>query len=240
MREEFVDPKRLNDDLSNFYLSRFLTNEIREFYTARERQAFYTGKNQDSKPKVQCKKNWPICYLVLERAKAHPEKIHSLFKSQFILSNFKYDHFSTNKKGTVAAYQSPAKDYQGSSRLAIPDDDLLIERQRHICECKDEEYERMKNEVRTRMSKQMLNYNAVMKQSKDPKNTKSFGKEAKEVYDAFVKKTTVQESMGKSSEHSNSSPNKFSLEHISQIPDSMYQSEFNIDNVEAHILASEQ
>lgn len=235
-----IDPKRLDADLDNFYLSTYLISEMREFYTAKERQAFYLAKPTEYKPRVSCKKNWPICYTVLERSKGHPEKTHNLFKCQFILSNFKFDHFNIQRG--LQWTTSPMKDLS-TPRVGIHDDDLLIERQRHTCECRDEDYERMKAEVRLKISKQLTNYNAVMKQSKDPKNTKSFGKEAKEAkeaYDEFVKLNTINNSAGKSSDYSHSSPQKMSTDNISNLPDSMYQSEFNIDKVDAQALANEQ
>lgn len=240
---DFIDPKRLDSDLDSFYLSTYLINEMREFYTAKERQSFYTGKHIDCKPRMVCKKNWPICYSILEKCKAHPEKTHSLFKCQFLLSNFKFDHFSIHQRGGLNwAKMSPMVDMT-TPRIAVPENDLLIERQRHTCECRDEDYERMKAEVRSRIGKQLANFNAIMKQPRDPKNTKSFGKEAnketKDVYDEFIKKNTDNNSRKRSSDLSHSSPHKMSHDHISHL-DSMYQSEFNVDNVNAQALANEE
>lgn len=74
-----------------------------------------------------------------------------LLKTHYVMSNVKIDHFSTRKLNTVAMYQTPL--IQTNSNIRVPETDLLLERQRHICDCWDEEYDRMKSEVRLKLSK---------------------------------------------------------------------------------------
>ena len=65
-KTRFIDPAKLDEDLDKFYLSKYLINELREFYTVRERQNFYVKAPADYKPRVICKKQWPICYKYLD------------------------------------------------------------------------------------------------------------------------------------------------------------------------------
>lgn len=103
-KSKFIEPSTLDQDLDKFYLSKYLMNELREFYTIRERQNFFVKAPGDYKPRVVCKKQWPICYKHLDQVKSHAADKILLLKTHYIMSNVKMDHFSTKKLNTVAMY----------------------------------------------------------------------------------------------------------------------------------------
>lgn len=195
MKTEFVAPGKFASDLSNFYINQYLIKELRDFYTNKEKETFYKSTHHTAetvRPRTQCKKHWPICYTSLEIAKHHPEKAYSTFKCQFVLSNFKFDHFSklrprqTSFKSPVISQPSPSESPVG--KILEQEDDLMIERQRHVCSCYDEGYEKMKSEVRSAILKQM-SLNSLLAKGKNIK--RSFEPEVQEAYKEFKKKATT-------------------------------------------------
>lgn len=208
MHQRIVDPKKLDEDLDNFYLSKYLVTELRDFYTQRERINFFKPVPADIKARTECKKSWPICYKALELAKSNVNHYSLLLKSQFVLSNFKFDHFSTRKLNTVEMYKTPLHQ---SMNAKITDNDVLMERQRHVCDCKDEFYERMKSEVRLKMSKQVANFDAYH-HSNDlhatQKIKKTFDTHLSDPYSEFLRKNTMASQPDDKSDYSNSASQK--------------------------------
>lgn len=214
MKEELhkciVEPSKLNEDLDNFYLSKYLITELREFYTQRERHNFFKPTEMNQITRIPCKKIWPICYKALDVMKNHASPQTLLLKSQFLLSNFKFDHFSVNKQGTVDMYKTPSTQ-PSTAVIRIPDNELLIERQRHICDCRDDYYERMKSEVRLKISKQVANYEAFGDRvdkypSSGQKKQTEFN--SSDPYSEFILRNSMMPSPG--SEYSHSLSNKAS------------------------------
>lgn len=212
MKTQFVEPKVLDEALQNFYLSNFIMKELRDFYTVREKESFYEQKKLGAlRPRTTCKKSWPICYLQLEANKTVPETPYSIFRSDFILSNFKFDHFSSQPiynsgsgigssfgpsnptggtfKGKPSSQRAIDSDF-GKKRMSkrIQEDDLLIERQRHICECRDEYHIRMKSEIKLRLSKQLSNNTLKQVPGKASQQIIQSGDD-QQSYQEFLKKT---------------------------------------------------
>lgn len=152
--------------------------ELREYYVVKERDTFFGGKMHDPKAKTRCLKVSPICYLALEHFKLRKEEDFTILRSNFILSNLKMEHFPTEHR-TSRADSSPAE-------KLIAENDLLIERQRHICEQRDEDLERMKAEVHDRASKQLANYTAKVKSKNPLKASQNY--DAKTAYEQYVSK----------------------------------------------------
>ena len=94
MKGRLVDPQKLHKDLGSFYLSNFLINELREFYTIKERETYFNSRPTELKPRMECKKQWPICYMALEASKNQVDNHILHLTSHFVLSNFKANHFS--------------------------------------------------------------------------------------------------------------------------------------------------
>lgn len=162
LKTRFIEPKKLSSDLMNFYMSKYLIEELREFYTMKERTSYYTSKQVNFTNTVKCKPNWPICYQALEIFKSGPEATKSnLFKCNFVLDNFKFDYFS--KKRTS---DDQDDDFQHLKNIKSPkkekmieEDDLLIDRQQHICPMKNKKYAKMKSDVKKLVEMQISNYN---------------------------------------------------------------------------------
>lgn len=187
MKSRLVDPQKLHKDLGNFYLSRYLVGELRDYYTIRERETFYGTKPSECKARMACKKNWPICYLALEASKNKNEHQNLLLTCQFILSNFKPAHFSKDKASPLGHKLENAESFtEKINSQKLYEEDLLMERQAHICDCYDKEFERMKSEVRIRVSKQISNFN--LEANATQRLEKKGSQEANQVYDNFIKK----------------------------------------------------
>lgn len=185
MRSRLVDPQKLHKDLGNYYLSNYLINELREFYTIKERESYYQSRPSDLKPRMECKKQWPICYLALEASKNQSDHQILRLTSNFILSNFKANHFAkeVNPQGPkIESFEAFSEKLNNQKLL---DEDLLMERQAHICPCIDKEFAKMKSEVKTRISKQVANLEAQKKSMNVDKNDLQ---ETNQVYETFIKK----------------------------------------------------
>jgi Rab-GTPase-TBC domain len=141
---DLVDPRDFSRDLMAMNLDSQLIDEVRDVLTAKERAAFRTSQNQT---RIQCEQDWPICYKSLDKIKASINiERQSVFRSKFILSNYKLDHFgkNTENRGSSRTISQERPD----SRVDASDECLIIERQGHICECSNTEIEEMKTEVR--------------------------------------------------------------------------------------------
>jgi hypothetical protein len=159
MMQLFINPTEFSSDLDEFYLSDYLISELREFYTEKEKNVFFKSKKPCKvSAKTPCKKNWPICYQELEKFKHVTEKNHYLFKCQFILSNYKFDYFDQKRASAIppSNMQSIAAD-----SLKVTEDDLLIERQRHICDQKNEDFDRMRSSLRINILRLVSNNTLV-------------------------------------------------------------------------------
>lgn len=137
------------------------------------------------KSRTVCKKSWPICYSALEAYKLAPEPQTLCLTSQFILSNFKINHFSSQMPGVTRA-ETLESFSQRVSNQKLEEEDLLIERQRHICECVDKEFERVKSEIRVRISKQLSN--TEVRAGKGQNLVKKDWKDINYTYNEFIRK----------------------------------------------------
>lgn len=183
MKSRLVEPNKLHYDLENFYLSKYLINELRDFYTAKEQESFYKSRSPDSKGRMTCKKPWPICYLCLEKSRNSYEPHTILLSTHFILSNFNLGHF-VGRKPTPTS-QSPIADVSATQK--VREEDLLIERQRHVCEFRDLEMERLKSEVRHRISKQLSNPDSIMSKPKPSPMVKQNSMEVNQAYMDYMR-----------------------------------------------------
>ena len=159
LMQPFVHPAEFSSDLDDFYVSNYLINELREFYTEKEKNVFFRSKKHSkSTAKTSCKKNWPICYQALENYKHVTEKTHYLFKCQFVLSNYKFDYFDQKRASAIppSNCQSIAVD-----SVKVTEDDLLIERQRHLCDQKNEDFDRMRSNLRINILRLVSNNTTV-------------------------------------------------------------------------------
>ena len=183
MRTRLVEPQKLHKDLDSFYLSKYLINELREFYTIKEQDSFFNSRTSDLKARMPCKQKWPICYLGLEQCKVRSEPHSLMLSSHFVMSNFKHNHFIKDKSSPQRA--EPLESYvEKINSQKLHEEDILMERQHHTCEYFDKEFEKMKSEVRIRISKQVANLEANGKLYLEKKDSQ----EANQVYDNFIKK----------------------------------------------------
>lgn len=183
MKSRLVDPIKFHKDLDNFYLSDYLVRELREYYTIQELSTYYNSRNQELKPRDVCKKNWPICYLALEKCKSHQNSHVQLFTTQYILSNFKFNHFLEKRTKPLPSEENA----EAPGLQKIDDKDLLIERQRHSCECKDHDLERMKSEIRDRISKMLANPSYSKSMQLKNQMAKKPSSEVNQLYSEFMK-----------------------------------------------------
>lgn len=156
-KPDLVDAVTFSRDLMNTYMSKYLINELRDFYTAKEKDDFRTVQN---KTKVQCDANWPICYQSLDVIKANVDIERQLsFRSHFVMENFKFDYFSSKMLNDKKNRGNRDNEHALPDGLknCIGEDHLLIERQRHICGCSSSELENMKTEIRDLIKFQIKN-----------------------------------------------------------------------------------
>lgn len=100
---------------------------------------------------MPCKRKWPICYKALEQYKHAMEQLQApVFRCNFVLSNFKVDYF-TKRPTAIESAARPRPDI-------IPEDEILIERQTHTCECFDHELEEKRSKVRALIANQIANH----------------------------------------------------------------------------------
>ena len=200
-----VRPEKFSNDLLNFYLNGYLVSEIRDIFTQREREQFFA---KGSAPRVsnppKCQRAWPICYKDIEKRKVTAQHSVTVFRSEFVLSNFKPDYFAKLKqakeqedmlkyKGTDGlggnaedhSFRMHSKKAPASSTLAaqlfaqskgleieddsaISEEDLLMVRQAHICDCRDEHKDKMIHDFKLMLSKQIANYSVPDKVAVSP------------------------------------------------------------------------
>lgn len=180
MRTFFIEPKKLSSDLMNLYLSKYLVEQLRDFYTEKERKDFFRDKNASQVNQNKCKSNWPICYHALEAHKALPDTTNSrLFKCNFIMDNYKIDYFS--RKRVLGEF---TRDFESSpmrnpdKRYVIAADDLLIDRQRHECAMRNDQCEKMKSDVRNLIAIQVSNFEKQVNDDSPAKSTALHGLES--------------------------------------------------------------
>lgn len=160
-RHDLVDPTDFSKDMMNMYLNRFLICELRDYYTNREKEAFKTAQNET---KAICKDEWPICYKSLDQIKANVDIERQLtFRSQFVMGNFRFDYFSKKLLSVAKAARKHVEVSLDADQTVSPiilEDSLLIQRQRHICNCENYELEEMKREIKDLIKSQVLNSNS--------------------------------------------------------------------------------
>lgn len=158
-KTEFVDPQKLKKDLLKCYISKFFVEELRNFYTDKERVSFLKKQNPNKIIKGCISDTSNICHQTLYDYSilAERQKFY-LFKSKSILSNLKFYHFhkndprpyivrdrnryisffkeqvdSSKKKSNSESSQQTVESYPKIIE-EIDQEELLIERQHHNCE----------------------------------------------------------------------------------------------------------
>lgn len=162
--KEFVTPKRLSEDLYKFYLSDYLLDQLREFYTALEKKQFFSSSIKPIKSGLRCEPGFPICYTELEVSKQKNRKAIRVFKCSDIFRNFKADYFTVKtinpnesmKERKCLVLESPPRS----------EEDLLIERQNHICSCRNENKKKLLALKRTDFLKEISNNTLKIQQNK--------------------------------------------------------------------------
>lgn len=98
-KSEFVDPKKFKKDLLKCYISRFFIEELRNFYTEKERTSFLKKQNPNKAIKSCADNTSSICHQTLYNYSLYPERQkYYVFKSKGILSNLKFYHFHKNDR----------------------------------------------------------------------------------------------------------------------------------------------
>lgn len=190
-----IKPDRLSKDLSFFYLSKPLINNLREFYTNKDKEVFDScpSFHFQSKKKT-CKPEWPVCHFALEKLKikSEVETGSSVFRSDYLFSNFKFDYFLDNKKKDRKLPQIHPK--------KMPDEgasEMLIYRLRHICPFKDNNHERIVSSLKEKISNQICLSNFVRRSDMGelPGNVRdSNWQKYNEIKHSFARERRVQES----------------------------------------------
>lgn len=193
----FIEPVKLSKDIHGFYLSKYLLKEVRDYFTVKEQEIFYQRK-REAKSRTHCKKDWPICYLALELTKNKVDRNCHLFKSKYVLSNFKFDHFFQKRFKGLNTKKLPS---EGEPKN--PEDSILIERERHICSVRDAQYDEMVSDLRLRASKLISISTSLNASSNEAEDNTFMRDKYGEISGSFNKthrKTRLQaESMGSKS-----------------------------------------
>lgn len=161
-KSEFVDPAKFKKDLLKSYVSKFFVEELRTYYTEKERASFVKKQNPNKYIKPCTTGDSNICPKTLAEYNLAPDKQKFYaFNKVNILSNIKFYHFYKNdarpwhvldQKRYLPTTKSPQAGSRGRSdsraarvslmlkdedMIAKPDEidhkDLLIERQPHDC-----------------------------------------------------------------------------------------------------------
>lgn len=186
MKSRLVEPGQLQADLEKFYLSKYFINELREYFTLKEQEIFKNSLPTDPRPKVECKKPWPICYLKLEKVKSYHEPHTVLLSTHFILSNFNLGHFIRGVKSN-RELPLPTQESAESTNHKIREEDLLIERQRHVCGCRDNEIDKLKSEVKQRITRQLSNPDFLKQDIRFSPVAKQITLEVNEAYENYMR-----------------------------------------------------
>lgn len=96
-KSEFADPVKFKKDLLGCYISGFFVDEIRNIYTAKEREAFLKKQNPNKSVKNCDDPKSFICLKHLQTLNnsEHPQKFN-VFRTSNVLSNLKFYHFYKN------------------------------------------------------------------------------------------------------------------------------------------------
>jgi hypothetical protein len=155
LKEEFMSPKKLSEELHKFYMSDFLLSQLREFYSYFERRQFFSAPAKPVRAKDRCESDFPICYGALDHLKQSRGYATRIFKCEDLFRNFKADYFT--RKQLLAAPKPPGPDCLDEERPPGCEEDLMIERQVHICECKNEDARKLQVLKRTDYLKEISN-----------------------------------------------------------------------------------
>lgn len=196
----FVDPLLFSNDLMNFFLSKYWINKLRDYYTGQERERFAPPKNLSIS---KCESDWPICYKALDTHKGKLDNDRQLtFRSHFVMGNFKFDYF--NNKRLEEGFEAKHKATRIKTKhTIIPEHDLLIERQGHVCDCCNAELERMKSEIKDLISMQISNY-SNFKIAQASKESPQVSPQVKEIFDKHTVGAIREEDEEEGSEWSES------------------------------------
>jgi len=130
----------LDADLKALYISRYLVEELRGYFTEKER-AILEGQKKASKVVVgveECESHWPICYEILYKRVPHSRRpSFHVHRTSSILDNFKAGHFHNKRKYDKRAVDKIAVNDSLKDSAKTVEDQLLMIRQRHFCKFAD-------------------------------------------------------------------------------------------------------
>lgn len=237
LKEKFVDPHKFSQDLMGFYISKYLIGQLRDYYTFREGLTFFNPKysaQKKIKARCQCKKKWPICYLVLERRKYIFDQTGPLFRTGFIMSNFKFDYFSNKQLNNDQLPEGLDNRINLQATLRekdpIAEEDLLMERSRHICMCQNEEHEMMKEALKDKISKQVANFAIFKKATQSRTVSSDYISELDKISNMETRSKAPSKKKVQRKESSDGGSSPFQIEGPTMKDDGQYQMEYNIDN----------
>lgn len=96
-KTDFVDAKKFKKDLLKCYISRFFIEELRNFYTEKERISFLKKQNPNKQIKGCTTGSSSLCHQMLYDYSIIPEQQKFyIFKQRGVLSNLKFYHFHKN------------------------------------------------------------------------------------------------------------------------------------------------
>jgi hypothetical protein len=152
IKSNFVEPKKLFEDLNKMYLSKYLIELLRNHYTEKERKKLKKDKKNSATNLGDCKGDWPICLNnIIKNNYYHKSPSFYLYREESIMGNFKHDHFAKKRKHTNKEvidrasvrttmgqeFRSPGGPIEQSTvyeaEIKNSEKQLLIERTKHIC-----------------------------------------------------------------------------------------------------------
>ena len=120
------------------YLSKYLIEELRKFFTEKERSALAKQKRSLANNIMECEEDWPICYYTLfKKSMYHKSPTYHLHITGSILDNYNPTHFGADRnydRSTVD--QTEVEEIQNgdeAQKKRFIEDQLLIVRTRHYC-----------------------------------------------------------------------------------------------------------
>lgn len=152
IKSELVDSNKFFADMSKLYLSKYLIEVLRNYYTEKERKKLNKNKKNTRIGLMECESDWPICLEnIVMNNYYHKSPSFYLYRSSSILGNFKPEHFPKKRKQIKKDIVDRAsvrnahgvEMHTDASNLfdsEVPEADikvsekqLLIERTKHIC-----------------------------------------------------------------------------------------------------------
>lgn len=152
IKTELVEPAKFFADMNKMYLSKYLIDVLRNYYTEKERKKLNKNKKNTSVGLMECESDWPICLEnIVMNNYYHKSPSFYLYRSSSILENFKPEHFPKKRKQIKKNIvdRASVRDASGmelhspvynlfesevqQADIKVSEKQLLIERTKHIC-----------------------------------------------------------------------------------------------------------